>query len=92
MKRSEPHERALDAIEGFADKWMADAKIVETIKNVVSVARLNTSAPDDVREKFIARAEACIDALVRQTFIEAYYRGWCDCQDTAGRQALDSAE
>lgn len=63
-------DMALAFFDGHADVWAANANITGMIKNVMHVARLSKRAPDDVREKFIDRAEAQFDAIVRQAFVE----------------------
>lgn len=68
-------ERAWDALDAIADKWAEEINLTAWIKNIVQVARLNKSAPDDVRETFIHRQESLIDAFVRQAFSEGFYRG-----------------
>jgi phage terminase Nu1 subunit (DNA packaging protein) len=82
-----PEERALSFIEGKADEWAAEVRLYEMIKNAMSVARLNASVPADVREQFIARAEAHVDAIVKQAWIEAAYRGFCEGVDAERSRA-----
>ena len=45
------------------------------IKNVTSPMNLNRNAPADVREKFKARMEAQISAIVLQAFVEGALLG-----------------
>jgi hypothetical protein len=72
---------AMSIMEGLADKWSAEVDLPSIIKNAVSPARLSRNAPDDVRERFIGRMEAQIDAIVRQAFIEGSYRAITGLQD-----------
>lgn len=65
---------SLTVLDALADRWAAEVNLTAMIKNAVSPMRLNRNAPDDVRQKFTARMEAQIDAIVRQAFIEAIIR------------------
>lgn len=69
-------ERGMDALEAMADGWAAEINLPAMIENCVSVSRLNRNAPDDVRETFIGRQKAQIDAVIRQAYIEGAYRGY----------------
>ncbi|MGA9855083.1 MAG: hypothetical protein WBR29_07400 [Gammaproteobacteria bacterium] len=65
----------LDILDGLADKWAADVDITSMIKNVTRPMNLTRNAPMDVREKFKARMEAQISAIILQTFVEGALRG-----------------
>lgn len=65
----------LDFIEARADQWADEINLVEMVKALAHVGRLNPRAPTEIREKFIARQEAMIDALIRQAFIEGFMAG-----------------
>lgn len=75
LTNQEKMDRALSFLEAQADEWAASFDLPATIKNIVSVSRLTPIAPDEDREKFIARQEAAIDTWIRQAFIEGAYRG-----------------
>lgn len=79
-------DRALDWIDAEADKWAVEVKLPEIIKNLSAVTTLTPRAPEKVREDFRNRLEQNIDALVRQTFLEA----WLRCYD--GRKEWESGE
>lgn len=66
----EKAERALDALEGLADKWAADVRLIDMIENAVSPMRLDKNAPDDMREHFTGRMKDQISAIVRQAWTE----------------------
>lgn len=86
-------ERAMDGLEAQADIWADEVDLVLMIKNVVSPMRLSRNAPNDVREKFTARMEAQIDAIVRQAYLEGFYRGGESRKEyDAGRTALKAGE
>lgn len=80
----------MDQFEAMADIWAAEVRLVDMVKNVAHVSRLSPKAPADVRENFIARQEAQIDAIARQCFLEGAYRVWCLAADEIGplREAL----
>lgn len=68
-------ERIWAGLEGEADKWAEEIGLTAWIKNIVQTGRLNRNVPDNVREQFIHRQEALIDAFVRQVFAEGFMRG-----------------
>lgn len=69
-------ERAMDGLEAQADIWADEINLVLVIKNIGSVSRgLRDHMPPDIREGFINRQEANIDALVRQAYLEGFNRG-----------------
>lgn len=66
----------MDGLEAQADIWADEIDLVLIIKNIGAVSRgLNDRMPPDVREGFINRQEAHIDALVRQAYLEGFDRG-----------------
>src|ERR1700754_4205233 len=81
-------EHSVSALEGFADVWTAEVKLHEMIKDAIHVAWLDRSAPDDVRERFIARSEAQIDAIVRQAFMEGAYQARNGTTSACGSRSL----
>lgn len=69
-------ERAMDGLEAQADIWADEIDLVLIIKNIGAASRgLNDRMPKDIREGFINRQEANIDALVRQAYLEGFDRG-----------------
>lgn len=66
---------SLDALDALADSWAEEIVLVGLIKNVLNAARLSKNASDDVRERFIDRAEASVDAIVRLAFVEGALLG-----------------
>lgn len=69
-------ERAMDGLEAQADIWADEINLVLVIKNIGQVSRkLTDRMPPDIREGFINRQEAHIDALVRQAYLEGFDRG-----------------
>lgn len=79
-------ERAMDGLEAQADIWADEIDLVLIIKNIGSASRgLNDRMPKDIREGFINRQEANIDALVRQAYLEGFDRGG------ESRKAYDAA-
>lgn len=69
-------ERAIDGLAAQADIWADEINLVVIVKNIGAASRgLTDRMPTDVREKFINRQEANIDALVRQAYLEGFMRG-----------------
>ena len=69
-------ERAMDGMEARADLWAVEIDLPKIIKNIARVTRgISSRMPAAVRERFIARQEANIDALVKQAFIEGMNLG-----------------
>lgn len=69
-------ERAIDGLEAQADIWADEIDLVVIIKNIGDASRkLTDRMPKDIREGFIHRQEANIDALVRQAYLEGFMRG-----------------
>lgn len=69
-------ERAMAGLEAQADIWADETNLVVMVKNCGKVARgLTDRMPKDVREGFIGRLEAQIDAIARQAYLEGFYRG-----------------
>lgn len=69
-------ERAMDGLEAQADIWADEINLVLIIKNIGAASRgLTDRMPPDVREGFINRQEANIDALARQAYLEGFDRG-----------------
>ena len=69
-------ERAIDGLEALADLWADEVSLVVIIKNIGDMSRkLTDRMPKDVREGFINRQEALVDAIVRQAYLEGFYRG-----------------
>lgn len=80
-------ERVMDGFEAQADVWADEIDLVLIIKNIGVASRgLNDRMPADVREGFINRQEANIDALVRQAYLEGFMRGG------ESRKAYDEAQ
>lgn len=80
-------ERAMDGLEAQADIWADEIDLVVIIKNIGAASRgLNDRMPKDIREGFISRQEANIDALVRQAYLEGFDRGG------ESRKAYDAAQ
>jgi len=75
MNAKRKAEIGLDVLDGLADKWAVDVDLTSMIKNVISPMNLNRSAPADVREKFKARMEAQVNAIVLQAYVEGALRG-----------------
>ena len=75
MDAEQKAEIGIDVLDGLADKWAIDVDLTSMIKNATSPLNLNRSAPDHVREKFRARMEAQINAVVLQAFVEGALRG-----------------
>jgi hypothetical protein len=73
-------DHGLTILDALADTWAAEINLTAMIKNAVSPMRLRNAA-DDVRERFTARMEAHIDAIVRQAFQEGAYRAITGLQD-----------
>ena len=73
--------KAMMELDALSDAWTLEVNLPSIIKNIASPMMLNANAPADVREKFKARMEAQIDAVVRQAFIEGSYRAVCAMQD-----------
>jgi hypothetical protein len=87
-------ERAMDGLEAQADIWADEVDLVLIVKNLGKVARgLNDRMPKDVREGFINRLEAQIDAITRQAYLEGFMRGGDSRKDyeDAKRAALTAA-
>lgn len=74
-------DRAIDILDGLADKWAVDVDLHSMIVNLTSPMGLNSTSPPDVRERFRLRMEAGIDAIVRQAFVEGAYRMVTGLQD-----------
>jgi hypothetical protein len=75
MSKFDPElDMSLAKLDALADVWAEEVNLTAMIKNVVSPMRLNRNAPKEVREKFTARMEAQIDAIMRQAFIEGAVR------------------
>jgi hypothetical protein len=91
-------ERAMMGMEAKSDLWAERVNLNDLIGNIVNVGRLDRSAPDAVREKFIKRQFELIDALMRQAFLEGYLEGglsrkaYDDELDTATASALLALE
>lgn len=68
-------ERALDWMDAEADKWAAEVNLTGFIKNIVKVGQLGKNVPRAIRDKFTARQESLIDAMMRQCFVEGFDRG-----------------
>lgn len=69
-------ERAMDGLEAQADIWADEIDLVVIIKNIGDASRkLTDRMPTDIREGFINRQEANVDALVRQAYLEGFMRG-----------------
>jgi hypothetical protein len=69
-------ERAMDFFEAQADIWADEIDLVFIIKNIGDVSRkLTDRMPLNIREGFINRQEANIDALMRQAYLEGFMRG-----------------
>ncbi len=75
MDAQQKAEIGIDVLDGLADKWAIDVDLTSMIKNATSPMNLSRSAPDHVREKFRARMEAQINAVVLQAFVEGALRG-----------------
>ena len=75
MDAKQKAEIGLDVLDALADTWAEAVDLTSMIKNVTSPMNLTRSAPDDVREKFKARMEAQVSAIVLQAFIEGAMRG-----------------
>ena len=75
MDAKQKAEIGIDVLDGLADKWAIDVDLTSMIKNATSPMNLNGSAPDHVREKFRARMESQINAVVLQAFVEGALRG-----------------
>lgn len=67
--------RALDGMDAQADQWAEKVNLVQMVKNVACVSRLNPKVPKHIREKMANRQEAQIDALIRMAFVEGFYWG-----------------
>jgi hypothetical protein len=68
--------RAIDGLEAQADIWADEINLVVAVKHLGAAARgLSDRMPKDVREGFINRLEAQVDALARQAYLEGFYRG-----------------
>lgn len=90
-------ERAMDGLETQADIWADEINLVLIIKNIGAASRgLTDRMPPDVREGFINRQEANIDALARQAYLEGFYRGGESRKDydeaQASMRALSASE
>jgi hypothetical protein len=69
-------ERVMDGLEAQADIWADEINLVVIIKNIGDASRkLTDRMPHDIREGFINRQEANVDALVRQAYLEGFMRG-----------------
>lgn len=69
-------ERAMDGLEAQADIWAAEVRLVDQVKAMGDVSRgLPDRMPANVRNGFIDRQEAQIDAIARQAYLEGFYRG-----------------
>lgn len=69
-------ERAMDGLEAQADIWADEIDLVLIVKNIGAASRgLTDRMPPDIREGFINRQEANIDALARQAYLEGFMRG-----------------
>lgn len=69
-------ERAVDGLKAQADLWADKINLVLIIKIIGQASRgLTDRMPTDIREGFINRQEANIDALVRQAYIEGFMCG-----------------
>lgn len=69
-------ERGMDALEAQADIWADEIDLVLIIKTIGQASRsLTDRMPPKIREGFINRQEANIDALVRQAYLEGFMRG-----------------
>lgn len=69
-------ERAMDGLEAQADIWADEINLVLIIKNIGAASRgLTDRMPADIRNGFINRQEANIDALARQAYLEGFMRG-----------------
>jgi len=80
-------ERAMDGLEAQADIWADEISLVLIVKNLGALSRgLTDRMPKDVREGFINQQEAQIDALLRQAYLEGFYRGG------ESRRAYDEAK
>lgn len=75
-------DHAMAILEALADKWAEEVRLVDMVKCCSHVTRnLRQSAPEEIREHFIGRQEAQIDAVARQAFIEGAYRAITGLQD-----------
>lgn len=74
-------ERAMMRIEAEADVWLAETPDIGRM-----VRLLGDLAPPPFRN----RARGQVDALVRQTFVEAFYRGFNLHKDGAAAVASQS--
>lgn len=80
-------DRAMDGLEAQADIWADNIDLVLIIKNIGDASRkLTDRMPQDIREGFINRQEANIDALVRQAYLEGFMNGG------DSRKAYDEAQ
>src|SRR3954453_163175 len=69
-------ERMMDGLEAQADIWAAEVSLVVMIKNIGDISRkLTDRMPKEIREGFINRQEAQVDAIARQAYLEGFYRG-----------------
>lgn len=69
-------ERAIDGLAAQADIWADEIDLVVIIKSIGAASRaLTDRMPTDVREGFINRQEANVDALARQAYLEGFMRG-----------------
>ena len=75
-------DRAIAAIEAFADKWIAETQIHTVI------AGLGNIAPKPFRSRLAAQ----IEAIARQAYIEAFYAGFNFHKDGAALTFPDSKD
>ena len=69
-------ERAMAGLEAQADIWADEIDLVLIVKNIGAASRgLTDRMPADIRDGFINRQEANIDALARQAYLEGFMRG-----------------
>lgn len=84
----------MDGLEAQADIWADEVDLVVIIKNIGDASRkLTDRMPKAIREGFINRQEANVDAIVRQAYLEGFYRGGESRReyDEAHREALITA-
>lgn len=80
-------ERAIDGLEAQADIWADEINLVVIVKQIGAASRgLTDRMPPDIREGFINRQEANVDALARQAYLEGFMRGG------DSRKAYDEAQ
>ena|SRR5687768_1431299 len=85
-------ELAMAELEAQADMWAVEIRLIDIIKIIGKCThKISRDMPDDIRVGYINRLEAYIDALMRQAYMDGFYRGGTSRKEYDDRNTRDAA-